>query len=150
MNPIELGKAIAESGTPIITAVMLILVVGLVWYLIKRQTKREDKQNVERIKRQEKYDEEQKEDRIYHRNLITNHLEHIADISLKNAELNSQGIALQKEMIKDLEKHNEHSDEVSGKMVESLGLICDRLNDGNATMKIAKKKLNNRKNSKLK
>lgn len=35
MNPIELGKAIAEVGIPIITAVLLILVVGLVWYLIK-------------------------------------------------------------------------------------------------------------------
>jgi len=35
MNPIDLGKAIAETGTPIITAIMLILVVALVWYLIK-------------------------------------------------------------------------------------------------------------------
>ena len=136
MNPIDLGKAIAEHGTPIITAVMLILVVGLVWYLIKRQTKREDKN-----------DEIQEEDRLYHRNLITNHLERIADVSLKNTELNVQGIALQKEMMKDFEKHNEHSDEVSGKVVESLGLICDRLNDGNATMKIAKKKLNEKKDS---
>jgi len=88
MNPIDLGKAIAETGTPIITAIMLILVVALVWYLIKRQTKREDKQDIERIKKQEKYDEEQKEDRLYHRNLITNRLEHINDVSLKNTELN--------------------------------------------------------------
>jgi len=43
MNPIELGKAIAEYGTSTIAAVLLVLVVGLVWYFVKRQTKREDK-----------------------------------------------------------------------------------------------------------
>ena len=141
MNPIELGKAIAEVGIPAITAVMLVLVVGLVWYLIKRQTKREDKHDKERIERQIQYDNEQKETRLYHRNLITNHLEHISEVSLKNAELNAQGIILQKKLVESFEKHDEHTDKVSGKMIKSLDLICDRLNGGSSKMKEAKKKL---------
>ena len=138
MDPIDLGKAIAEYGTPIITAVMLVLVVGLVWHLIRRQTKREDK-----------HDKIQEEDRTYHRSLITNHLEHINDTNLKNTELSIQGITLQKEMMNSLEKHNEKSNEVSIKVVESLGLICNRLNGGNAAMKIAKAKLNSKGADKL-
>ena len=39
MNPIELGKAIAEYGIPIITAICLILICWLVRYLIKEQSK---------------------------------------------------------------------------------------------------------------
>jgi len=130
LNPVELGKAIAEVGTPIITAVMLILVVALVWYLIKRQTKREDK-----------HDKIQEEDRLYHRNLITNHLEHINDVSLKNTELNVQGIALQKEIMKDFKEHNDHNKVFQEKSIESLGLICDRLDGGNSKMKTAKENL---------
>ena len=145
MNPIELGKAISEVGTPIITAIMLILVVGLVWYLIKRQTKREDKHDIERTKLQEKYDERQEEDRLYHRNLITNHLEHINETSLKNTELNVQGIVLQKEMMKDSKERNDHDKVFQEKSIESLGLICDRLNGGNTAMRIAKEKLKKRK-----
>jgi len=116
MNPIELGKAIAEVGIPIITAVMLILVVGLVWYLIKRQTKREDKHDVI-----------QKEERIFYRNLVTNDMKELHQDSLKNAELNVQGITLQKEMIKDFKEHNGHSKEFSKKMVETLDLICNKI-----------------------
>lgn len=142
MNPIELGKAIAEYGTPIITAVMLILVVGLVWYLIKRQTKREDKQDEERTKEQIRRDTEQKEERNYYRNLLANDLH-------KNEELNLQGIALQKVMMEDFKDHNGHAEKFSEKVVESLGLICDRLNGGNAAMKIAKEKLNKNKAGEL-
>jgi len=91
MNPIELGKAISEYGTPIITAVMLILVVGLVWYLIKRQTKREDK-----------HDDIQKEDRLFYRNLVTNDMKDLHKDSLKNAELNQKSIDI-------LEKHSKES-----------------------------------------
>ena len=145
MNPIELGKAIAEVGTPVITAIMLILVVGLVWYLIKRQTTREDKHDAERTKMQEKYDERQEEDRLYHRNLITNHLEHINETSLKNAELNIQGIALQKEIMKDSKERNDLDKVFRAKSIESLGLICNRLNGGNTVMRIAKEKLKERK-----
>lgn len=116
MNPIELGKAIAEYGISIITAVMLILVVGLVWYLIKRQTKREDK-----------HDSIQKEERLFYRSLVNNDLKGLHQDSLKNTELNVQGIALQKEMIKDFKSHNGHSKEFSKKMVETLDLICDKI-----------------------
>ena len=83
MNPIELGKAIAEVGTPIITAVMLILVVALVWYLIKRQTKREDK-----------HDKIQEEERLFYRTLVNNDLKSLHNDNLKNAELNNQSIVL--------------------------------------------------------
>ena len=134
MNPIELGKAIAEYGTPIITAVMLILVIGLVWYFVKRQTRREDKTDEERTKRQDQRDTEQKEERDYYRVLITNDLH-------KNEELNLQSITLIKETMKDSKEHNERFNKVSGKVVESLGLICDRLNGGNSKMKTAKENL---------
>lgn len=118
MNPIELGKAIAEDGIAIITAVMLILVVGLVWYLIRRQTKREDKHDEERIKIQEKRDGEQKEDRDYYRGIVKNELK-------KNVELNVQGITLQKEMVNDFKIHNGHINIFQNKAIESLGLICE-------------------------
>jgi len=131
MNPIELGKAIAEVGTPIITAVMLILVVGLVWYLIKRQTKREDK-----------HDTIQSEERLFYRNLVVNDLKSLHEDSSKNAELNAQSIVLQKDMMKELKDCNEHNSNFQEKTIESLNLICDRLNGENTTMKIAKKKLN--------
>lgn len=85
MNPIELGKAIGEVGIPIITAIMLILVVGLVWYLIKRQTKREDKHDVI-----------QKEERVFYRNLITNDMKELHKDDAKNFELNNKSIVLLK------------------------------------------------------
>ncbi len=121
MNPIDLGKAIAEVGTPIITAVMLILVVGLVWYLIKRQTKREDKHYEERTKRQEKHDKEQKDERDYYRNIISGELR-------KNVDLNVKGITLQTEMMKEIKEHDGQSREAWTKLNGSLGAICERLN----------------------
>ena len=140
MNPIELGKAIADVGIPIITAVMLILVVGLVWYLIKRQTKREDKHDEERVKLQEKYDKDQKEERNYYRDLLTNDQK-------KNVDLNIQGIVLQKEMLKDMKYHDNYSRDAWKRLNGSLSAICDRLNGGNTIMKIAKEKLDKRKDS---
>ena len=121
LNPIELGKAIAEVGMPIITAVILILVVGLIWYLIKRQTKREDKLDKERAVRQEQRDKEQKEERDYYRTLITNDQK-------KNVDLNIQGIALQKEMMKAMKDHDNYSRDAWKKLNGSLGAICDKLN----------------------
>ena len=117
MNPIVLGKAIAEVGIPIITAIMLILIVGLVWYLIKRQTKREDK-----------HDSIQKEERVFYRNLVTNDMKELHKDNVKNSELNIQNITLQKDMAKQLEKHNGHSKKAWEKTIESLGVICDKLN----------------------
>lgn len=96
MNPIELGKAIAEDGIEIITAVMLILVVGLVWYLIKRQTKREDKHDKERFKREEKREEEQKEGMLFIRKLVTNDIKELHQDNAKYAELYSKSIGLLK------------------------------------------------------
>ncbi|MBA7581511.1 hypothetical protein ES708_23416 [subsurface metagenome] len=128
MNPIELGKAIAEHGIPIITAVMLILVVGLVWYLIKRQSKREEKFDIERAAREERHDKQQDEDRKFNRNIITNELKGLHETSLKNTELNIQGIALQKEIMKDFKDHNGHAEKFSKEIIKSINLVCDKLN----------------------
>jgi len=80
----------------------LSILVGLfVWYLkyqTKQQTKREDKQDTERIKRQDKLDEEQKKDREYFRNLLTNDVKELHKDNLKNAELNNQSIVLLKDI----------------------------------------------------
>lgn len=116
MNPIELGKAIADVGIPIITAIMLILVVGLVWYLIKRQTKREDKHDVI-----------QKEERLFYRNLVTNDMKGLHQDSVKNAELNVQGLTLQKDILKDFREHNGHTREFSEKVIKSLNNVCEKL-----------------------
>ena len=129
MNPIELGKAIAEHGIPIITAVMLILVVGLVWYLIKRQSKREEKFNIERSKREERHDKQQDEDRKFSRDIIKNELKSLHADSIQNAELNVQGITLQKEMMKEFKNHNGHTEKFSTEIIKSINLVCDKLNN---------------------
>jgi len=128
MNPIDLGKAISEHGIPIITAVMLILVVGLVWYLIKRQVKREEKFDIERTKREERHDKQQDEDRKFNRDIITNELQSLHKDNTKNAELNAKSIDLQKEMMKDFKEHDGHSEEFSKKMIESFNVLCDKIN----------------------
>ena len=135
MNPIELGKAIAEHGIPIITAVMLILVVGLVWYLIKRQSKREEKFDIERIQREERHDKQQDEDRKFNRDIITNGLKGLHEMSLKNTELNFQGITLQKEIMKDFKDHNGHTEKVSKEIIKSINLVCDKLNNNKEVSK---------------
>ena len=127
MNPIELGKAIADIGVPVITAIMLILVVGLVWYLIRRQGKREDKQDVERTERQDKHDVIQKEERLFYRNLVTNDMKGLHQDSVKNAELNVQGLTLQKDILKDFREHNGHTREFSEKVIKSLNNVCEKL-----------------------
>jgi len=53
-------------------------------------------------------------------------------MSLKNTELNIQGIALQKEMIKDLQGHNSYCVDASKKIIESFSAICDKLNGINS------------------
>lgn len=121
MNPIELGKAIAEYGIPIITAVMLILVVGLVWYFVKRQTKREDKR-----------DKQQEQDRKFHKDLITNHLTGLQETGEKNT-------ALQENLIKHMEEHDNYCQEASKKIIESFSAICDKLNGKNFKKKEEKK-----------
>ena len=114
-----------------------ILVGLLVWYFkhqTKRQATREDKQDIERNKREEKRDKEQKEERDYYRNVISGDLR-------KNADLNAKGIVLQKRMMTDFKKHNGHSERFSSKVVETLNLMCDKMNGGSKSMVKAKKKL---------
>lgn len=135
MNLIEVTKAIDNYGISAITAVMLILVVSLVWYLIKRQTKREDKHDEERAKLQEKYDKDQKEERDYYRNLLTNDQK-------KNVDLNIQGIVMQKEMLKDMKDHDNHSREAWKNLNGSLTAVCARLNGNNFKKKV---KINEKK-----
>ena len=112
MNPVDLGKAIAEYGTPIITAMVMILVCWLVKHMVKEQT----------------------EDREYYRGIVTNELKGLANASIKNAELNNIGNQL-------LKDHSKYTETFSVKVVESLAIIADRLNGGTAgTKAIAKLK----------
>lgn len=116
----------------------LSILIGLmVWYFkhtTKRQATREDKQDEERIERQDERDKEQKEERDYYRNIISGELQ-------KNVDLNVKGIALQKEMMKNFNDHDGHSVKYSKKVVETLGLICDKMNGKSKRMVRAKKKL---------
>ena len=128
----------------IIAVAMAALVSAVIWYLkhqAKAETEREKKHDEQQVKREEKHDKIQEEDRKFHRELITNHLEHLNNTSLKNTELNLHGIALQKEMMKDLKEHNSYEKVFQEKAIESIGLVCDRLNGGNTRMRIAKKNL---------
>ena len=127
------------SGTEI--AVLTALVGAMVWYLkyqTKRQAIREDKHDEERNKRQEKRDKEQKEERDYYRDIVKNELK-------KNVILNYKGIALQKEIMKDSKAHNRQSEEFSKKVIESLNVVCDRLNGGNNKIARTKKILKEKK-----
>lgn len=117
MNPITLGKAIADVGVPIITAIMLILVVGLVWYLIKRQTNREDKHDVI-----------QKEERLFYRTLVTNDMKELHLDSLKNAELNQKSIGI-------LEKHSTESRVGNLKLTGILKNLLKLSNGNNPAIK---------------
>lgn len=111
-----------------ITAVTVTAIIGvLIWYLkytTKRQAIREDKQDLERTARQKKRDEEQKEERDYYRGILTNEMG-------ENKKLNVQGIALQKEMVKDFKDHNGHAERFSQKVIETLGTICNKMNGNN-------------------
>lgn len=114
-----------------------ILVGVLVWYFkqqTKRQATREDKQDTERFKREERRDKEQKEERDYYRNVISGDLQ-------KNANLNTKGIALQKKMMSDFKKHNGHSEKFSNKVIETLNLMCDKMNGKSKRMVKAKETL---------
>jgi len=114
-----------------IVGVFAILMSWYLWIQTKQQVKREDKR-----------DEQQDEDRLFHRNLITNDLKHLHENGIKNTELNAQSVVLQKDMIREFKEHNGHNKVFQERAIESLGLICDRLNGGNSKMKTVKKKLN--------
>jgi len=136
-------KALIENYKEL--TVVGVFAIMFVWYLMhqtKRQAKREDKQDEERAKREDKHDTIQSEERLFYRNLVTNDLKNLHEDGIKNSELNAQSIVLQKDLMKELKDCNEHNSNFQEKTIESLNLICDRLNGGNITMKIAKKKLN--------
>ena len=113
----------------------LTTLVGLfVWYL-----KYTTKQN---SIREEKHDEIQKDERLFNRNIITNELNKLHQDNLKNTELNNQSTRLIKDMNKNLENHNGHSQKAWEKTIDTLSMMCDRLNGGNSKMIEAKKRLN--------
>lgn len=113
----------------------LTILVGLmVWYLkytTKQNTKREDK-----------HDAIQKEERLFNRNIITNELNKLHQDNSKNTELNNQSISLIKNMNKNLEDHNGHSQKAWEKNIDTLSLMCNKLNGGDPDMVKAKKRLN--------
>ena len=116
----------------------LSILVGLfVWYLkyqTKQQTEREKRSDVERAKKEEKHDKEQKEEKEYYRGIISGDLR-------KNADLNNKSIILIKDMNKGLEDHNGHSQKAWEKTIDTLSIMCDKLNGGSPTMVAAKKRL---------
>lgn len=137
-----IGALIENYETLTVVGVFAIMMAWYLFFSTKHQAKREDKQDTERTKRQDKRDEEQKEERDYYRGLIKNDLQ-------KNAVLNSRSLNLQKEMTKDHESHNGHTERFSEKILKSLALqtdaitlVCDKLNGGNPDMVEAKKRLN--------
>ena len=127
-------------------------VLLMIWYVrfqTKQQTKREDKSDEERAIREEKHDEQQKEERNYYRGLIKDELK-------KNAVLNTKSLVLQKGMMKDLEKHNGHSEEFSEKVIETLSLqtdaitlVCNKLNGESPDIVTAKERLNKDRRQKV-
>ena len=128
----EMIKALIENyETLTVVGVFTIAMVWYLWYQTRRQSKREDKQDEERAERQKKHDEDQKEERDYYRGLITNDQK-------KNVDLNVQGIALQKEMMKEMKDHDNYSREAWKNLNGSLTAICNRLN-GNTLKKKVKK-----------
>ena len=116
----------------------LTTLVGLfVWYLktqTKQQAEREKDAYIERTGRQDKRDKEQKEEREYYRGIIKTELQ-------TNEALNTQGLLLQKEMMKDFKDHNGHSEEFSKKVLGAFDIICDRMNGGSPESVALKKKL---------
>jgi len=126
-------KALIENyETLTIVGVFGIMMAWYLWHQTKARTEREKKHDEQQLKREEKHDKQQDEDRKFHRELITNHLKGLNEMSFKNTELNIQGIALQKEMIKDLQGHNNYCVETSKKIIESFSAICDKLNGKNS------------------
>ncbi|GAH16670.1 unnamed protein product [marine sediment metagenome] len=69
---------------------LTILVSSMVWYL-KYQTKRQ-------AIREDKQDKERKEEIVFIRGLVTNDMKELHKDSVKNAELNKDGIVLLKDV----------------------------------------------------
>lgn len=125
-------KALIENYKELtVVGVFAIMMAWYLWHQTKRQAKREDKHDVI-----------QREERLFYRGLVTNDMKELHQDNIKNAELNIQGIALQKEMIKDFKDHNGHSKQFSKKMVETLDLMCKKIDRRRSNKKV---KVNRRK-----
>ena len=70
-----------------VVGVFAILMSWYLWHQTKRQAKREDE-----------HDKVQEEERLFHRDLITNDLKSLHDDNVKNADLNNQSIVLLKDI----------------------------------------------------
>jgi len=116
----------------IIAVTMAALVSAVIWYL-KYETKAQREQQIKRdeqqAKKEEKHDKIQEADRKFHRDVITNHLKSIHDISIENSKMNSRSMVLQENMIKNMEEHNDYCIKTSKKIIESFSAIVERLNN---------------------
>ncbi|MBA7584306.1 hypothetical protein ES708_26259 [subsurface metagenome] len=122
-------KALIENyETLTIVGVFGIMMAWYLWHQTRATTEREKKHDEEKLKRETKRDEERKEEMLFNRNLLINDIKSIHAISLENSKLNSQGLILQKGMIKDQKDHNKDSHKAWKKVNESLSAVCDKLN----------------------
>jgi len=115
------------------------IIIAMIWYFYyqtKCQSKREDK-----------HDSIQKEERLFYRTLVTNDMKELHQDNVKNADLNNQSISLIKDINKNLEEHNGHSQKAWDKTISSLDIIADRLNGGSPASKAIKKELEMYRNS---
>ncbi len=109
-------KAFIENyETLTIVGVFGIMMAWYLWHQTKAQTEREKKNDAERIKKENKRDEERKDEMLFNRNLLINDLKSIHTLSLENSKLNSQGLFLQKEMMKEIKEHDGQSREAWNK-----------------------------------
>ncbi len=118
----------------IIAVTMAALVSAVIWYLkyqAKTQTEREKKHDEQQVKREEKHDKIQEQDRKLHRDLIMNHLTGLQKTGEKNT-------ALQENLIKHMDEHDNYCKEASKKIIESFDAICDKIN-GKNSKKVSKK-----------
>lgn len=110
-------KALIENYKELtVVGVFAIMMAWYLWHQTRSQSKREDK-----------HDAIQKEERIFYRNLVTNDMKGLHQDSVKNAELNVQGLTLQKDILKDFREHNGHTREFSEKVIKSLNNVCEKL-----------------------
>ena len=138
-------KALIENyETLTVVGVFGLIMAWYLWHKTRADTRREEKRDVQQLKREEKHDKQQDEDRAFQKELITHGLKDIHDISLKNSELNSQSVLLQKDLIKNMEDHNGHSKKVSKKIIQSLSAVCDNMKKLNGKNPKKKVKANGR------
>ena len=112
MGPIEIGKAIDTYGIAIVTGILLALVCYLVRLLVMHFIKQQDDNN------------------LYYRGLVTGEFNKLHKDSVKNTRLTKRSITLVKEVNESIKKQDDHAEKFSEKIVESLKIICNKMNDG--------------------